>query len=989
MRTAMDILLVTPELQYTGAVQSFRRICLVLKNNGYGVEVWSYRQGPFVEEFNKIGIHPRIVDEESIDEAFMLKEASRFNLLIANTVVTYRAADVAQSLMPVIWYIREAQNLPEYFWKPGREDALRRAKKLYCVSEYAREFIVENYNPNVEVVHNYVDDVFESSCFFLDEKKHDAVRFLALGTIEKRKGFDVLVDAFIELPIDVREKCELHFAGRLWEGAKNFYPKILEDIKPFENIIYHGELRDRDDIHNLIAQSDVVVVPSRDESCSLTALEGAMMGRPLILSENIGAKYIVSDRSGWIVETGSKTSLGNAFIEAVANANSLSDYGREARRRYLKTSTYDIYEHAIIEMVEDAIAETSYQYRANQKCYELYSFDIFDTLLTRSTAQPKGIFLLMQEKLDSVHFASDMPESIRKNFAEIRMSAERFMYREVCKGEKQDVTLAEVYDLIASDHGLTIDQANSLMKLEVEEEARNLLPLQTNIELVRKMISEGHRVILITDMYFQEKDIRSFLVAADPLFDNVPIYVSSNYQKKKNNGELYRTVREIEQIPYDRWLHCGDNWEIDCIQAMRLGIDAHICRSPSIEPYEARALKKLGSSPEIQLKIGASRYERFAQNLSDIGKLGLSFGGPILYPYVCWVLENAERKNVSDLYFIARDGFILKHIAEVIIKNSNLHIQTHYLYGSREAWRNPVENRELEKMKLASEYLSQTIDHDSRYAFVEFAGTGRTQDCLMELIGEENGRSCIGCFYFYHSADPFKQSSKKYSMLRLNERFSNCYELLVRAPHGQTLDYSRDLSGNVVPNFEQSEGEALKAYGYEDYVRGVKLHTEVHLGRAASTIFASQDFTLLLEYCDYLTSNDIDAITLDLLGGIPFTLDGKTRHATCYSPRLSEEQALQYTSTGKLPQYWGPRLLWSKRRSIGKAAEILTRENVTQDRIEMQAAQIEQLKKAKQDAERKAAKIKESNSFRLGRVVTYLPRKARKAIRDIQKKTRG
>ena len=59
-----------------------------------------------------------------------------------------------------------------------------------------------------------------------------------------------------------------------------------------------------------------------------------------------------------------------------------------------------------------------------------------------------------------------MPESIRKNFAEIRMSAERFMYREVCKGEKQDVTLAEVYDLIASDHGLTIDQANSLMKLE-------------------------------------------------------------------------------------------------------------------------------------------------------------------------------------------------------------------------------------------------------------------------------------------------------------------------------------------------------------------------------------------------------------------------------------------------------------------------------------------------------------------------------------------
>ena len=67
--------------------------------------------------------------------------------------------------------------------------------------------------------------------------------------------------------------------------------------------------------------------------------------------------------------------------------------------------------------------------------------------------------------------------AIRKNFTEIRMSTERLMCREVCKGDKQDVTLSEVYDLIASDHGLTTGQANSLMRLEVEEEARNLLPL--------------------------------------------------------------------------------------------------------------------------------------------------------------------------------------------------------------------------------------------------------------------------------------------------------------------------------------------------------------------------------------------------------------------------------------------------------------------------------------------------------------------------------
>lgn len=52
-----------------------------------------------------------------------------------------------------------------------------------------------------------------------------------------------------------------------------------------------------------------MVVPSRDESCSLVALEGAMMSKPLILTENIGAKYILDENSGWLVKTGSVDSL--------------------------------------------------------------------------------------------------------------------------------------------------------------------------------------------------------------------------------------------------------------------------------------------------------------------------------------------------------------------------------------------------------------------------------------------------------------------------------------------------------------------------------------------------------------------------------------------------------------------------------------------------------------------------------------------------------
>lgn len=222
-------------------------------------------------------------------------------------------------------------------------------------------------------------------------------------------------------------------------------------------------------------------------------------------------------------------------------------------------------------------------------------------------------------------------------------------------------------------------------------------------------------------------------------------------------------------------------------------------------------------------------------------------------------------------------------------------------------------------------------------------------------------------------------------MLRLNERFSNCYELLVRASHGQTLGYTRTPDGSLVPNLEENEGDAIEAYGYEDYVNGVNSFTRARLKQGKSKILTPQDFSLLLEYCNYLTSDEIDMDTLDLLGGIPFTLDGKVNHITCYSPRLDEEQARHYVETGKLPHYWGPRLLWSRKRSIGEAAEILTQKTNVQARIKTQEANIEKLREEKLAAEKKVADIKKSNSFKIGRVATFIPRKVRKTVRVLRR----
>ena len=50
----------------------------------------------------------------------------------------------------------------------------------------------------------------------------------------------------------------------------------------------------------------------------------------------------------------------------------------------------------------------------------LYSFDIFDTLITRTTATPCGIFSIMEKHLLQDSEYANFPEIVKQNFFIIR-----------------------------------------------------------------------------------------------------------------------------------------------------------------------------------------------------------------------------------------------------------------------------------------------------------------------------------------------------------------------------------------------------------------------------------------------------------------------------------------------------------------------------------------------------------------------------------------
>lgn len=311
----------------------------------------------------------------------------------------------------------------------------------------------------------------------------------------------------------------------------------------------------------------------------------------------------------------------------------------------------------------------------------MYSFDIFDTLIMRNTAIPDGIFMIMQE---IVKENAEYDSFLSANLSELRIGAMQLAQQILGLNGKKEINLDDIYKMLFMTTSISDHQQEELKKLEIETECNNVLGIAKNIALLKKLKAQGEHVVLISDMYLDEAVIRRMLCLADPIFAEIPLYVSSTYGKTKANGELFKLVQKRENVEFSEWTHYGDNQHVDIEPAVKLGI-----RAIRLTPEPTKEYEHPEKNLEHQLSVGISRYIRSIKNHSSASEVGSSLAGPILYPYVSWVLKESMRQGIDRLYFVARDGWILWKIAEVIIREEGYPIKIFYIYGSRTAWRLP------------------------------------------------------------------------------------------------------------------------------------------------------------------------------------------------------------------------------------------------------------------------------------------------------------
>ena len=62
----------------------------------------------------------------------------------------------------------------------------------------------------------------------------------------------------------------------------------------------------------------------------------------------------------------------------------------------------------------------------------------------------------------------------------------------------------------------------------------------------------------------------------------------------------------------------------------------------------------------------------------------------VMFGFCSWVVETAREKGLRRLYFLARDGYLLREISQMICQKRGYDLSCRYLYASRLAWRLPA-----------------------------------------------------------------------------------------------------------------------------------------------------------------------------------------------------------------------------------------------------------------------------------------------------------
>ena len=315
-----------------------------------------------------------------------------------------------------------------------------------------------------------------------------------------------------------------------------------------------------------------------------------------------------------------------------------------------------------------------YWYKSKQellsylKAFDIISFDIFDTLITRVVLDPDIVFLLMQRQVQTLF-------DIREFLVKRKMAEDNLRIKDELKN---DCNIHDIYIEFAKLTACSQSTAEQIKQLEISYELSLTYPRDVMVEIFNALKQMDKKIILVSDMYLTS-EIMQQLLEKNNIIGYDKLYISCEVGKRKDSGEMWQYLNEV--YADTKFVHVGDNEVSD----VKLASDNkfsyyHVMAgntllefSPLFSLINSNCRQQIGNNVIMGLLVAKKFNDPFALNpdsgkftIKDPLQFGYTFIAPVILYFMQWLIQALQRDKVSNVLFLAREGYLLTKVYDLI-----------------------------------------------------------------------------------------------------------------------------------------------------------------------------------------------------------------------------------------------------------------------------------------------------------------------------------
>lgn len=280
--------------------------------------------------------------------------------------------------------------------------------------------------------------------------------------------------------------------------------------------------------------------------------------------------------------------------------------------------------------------------------FQYVSFDVFDTLIFRTVSSPDKLLDLAILKYQEIYGNSIKTFKIKRQYAE---NFSRKYY-------SREVNIDEIYDFL----DLKDEIADRFKEIEKNIEVKNCIPNLPMISVLKECRKRGKKIVITSDMYLTSD-------VFDEIFNKIGItydylFISGEVKKTKRQGNLFAYLLNKLNIESSQIAHIGDDIHSDISMPRKYGICSLERLKYTSANFESYNTKSDVASDQLEQLYSYSVSEMGAETPEF--RVGYNVVGPFLFSFCHWIHLKKVEKHIDVLFFVAREGFLIKKIYDIL-----------------------------------------------------------------------------------------------------------------------------------------------------------------------------------------------------------------------------------------------------------------------------------------------------------------------------------